>query len=153
MLGPLTESFTVQNTWQFHSPLSCLVPLFMPIIVQTKQGPLKRWCHDFPPSKTWLSGIMIILGGRFFPKKYTERVKIGFLCGHTPSSLSMHGCHGGWWPSWVSHTPQCWVNGKRGGVDYMMSFNLCFPTGPFEAQSFSFQEETKNTQGRQIFTL
>ena len=42
---------------------------------------------------------------------------------------------------------------KRGRADCMMSLKVCFLIGPFDSEAFSFQEETKNTQERQICTF
>ena len=45
------------------------------------------------------------------------------------------------------------VYGKRGGDEFMMSLTQCFSVGPFDSEAFSFQEVTKNTQGRHICIL
>ena len=72
----------------------------------------------------------------------------------TPTcSLSMPGCQVGGDPAEVSHTHSVVWIGKRGGDDCMMSLKWCISIGPFDSEAFSFQEVTKNTQGRHICIL
>ena len=97
---------------------------------------------------------MIALGERFFFKKNIQKVlKLCFLCSHTHCSLSMPGCQVGGDAAEVSHTHPFYMNGKGEGIIYMMSLKWCISIGPFVSEAFSFQEVTKNTQGRHICIL
>ena len=119
---------------------------------------LKMQCHDFFFTLKYDDQVLWLYWEKdFFQKNVQKELKLSFYVATPTSWLCMRGCQVGGSLSLVSHTPQCKVNlcglspACKWGV--VMSQNLGFSTGPFDSEGFSFQEETKNTQGRQICTF